>query len=192
MVTTTLTALTLEMVILTPIAREPAGVVLYTLPQNLLPTKNLKREVKEEDVFLHLSSFINVSIMKWSLYNEIIDSSYNKDIAYIYNIRYDLVYTIDRTLVAILQKYHKNIENLENIHPDFYRSMIDNKLIVENNIDEYQECLNDITTRLKSDKSVRITVNPTLDCNLKCWYCYENHTKGSFINQDIIKGTSIN
>lgn len=51
--------------------------------------------------------------------------------------------------------------------------MIDNKLIVENNIDEYQECLNDITTRLKSDKSVRITVNPTLDCNLKCWYCYE-------------------
>ena len=162
------------------------GNLLYTLPQNLLPTKNLKREVKEEDVFLHLSSFINVSIMKWSLYNEIIDSSYNKDIAYIYNIRYDLVYTIDRTLVAILQKYHKNIENLENIHPDFYRSMIDNKLIVENNIDEYQECLNDITTRLKSDKSVRITVNPTLDCNLKCWYCYENHTKGSFINQDII------
>lgn len=123
--------------------------------------------------------------MKWSLYNEIIDQSDNGT-AYIYNIRSGVVYNIERTLLAIIQNHRNKIDDLKEIHPELYKSMIENNLIVGDSLDEYLECLNDVSTKLKSDRSVRITVNPTLDCNLRCWYCYENHLKGSFMDSDTI------
>jgi uncharacterized protein len=32
-----------------------------------------------------------------------------------------------------------------------------------------------------------LTINPNMNCNFKCWYCYENHIKGSILQDDIIK-----
>lgn len=89
--------------------------------------------------------------MKWSLYNEIIDYS-DKGAAYIYNIRNNIVYNIDKVLLNILQKCLNNIVDLKAIHPELFKSMIVNKLIVEDYVDEYQECLNYVNARLKSDK----------------------------------------
>lgn len=37
-----------------------------------------------------------------------------------------------------------------------------------------------------------IVINPTLDCNLSCWYCYENKIKKSHISQNVIEGIKKN
>lgn len=34
----------------------------------------------------------------------------------------------------------------------------------------------------------QLIINPTLDCNLSCWYCYEKKYKSSKISHDIIEG----
>lgn len=39
------------------------------------------------------------------------------------------------------------------------------------------------------DKSLyHLIINPTLDCNLSCWYCYEHKYKNSKISKDVLEG----
>ena len=35
-------------------------------------------------------------------------------------------------------------------------------------------------------KAYHLIVNPTMDCNLGCWYCYESHQRGSRISRKIV------
>lgn len=58
--------------------------------------------------------------------------------------------------------------------------------IVDNTHKESQLYAIKVKEQLESDNHVRITINPTLDCNLKCWYCYEDHLKGSIMNDTTI------
>ena len=37
-------------------------------------------------------------------------------------------------------------------------------------------------------RNFHIIVNPTLDCNLRCWYCYESHIKDSRLTPDVLEG----
>lgn len=67
----------------------------------------------------------------------------------------------------------------------------DNKFIIDENIDE-SSIIDDILKRSKGDKSLLyIIINPTLNCNFNCWYCYETHVRKSKISaatiQSIIK-----
>ena len=36
------------------------------------------------------------------------------------------------------------------------------------------------------DRCYHLVINPTLECNFHCWYCYEKHPKGS-MNADIVE-----
>lgn len=40
--------------------------------------------------------------------------------------------------------------------------------------------------RKYSEKMYKLVINMTLDCNLKCWYCYENHSTKSYIDDRMI------
>lgn len=47
--------------------------------------------------------------------------------------------------------------------------------------------LQELIDKTDNDNSVfMLHINPTLDCNLHCWYCYENHRKGSVMNDEIM------
>lgn len=62
-----------------------------------------------------------------------------------------------------------------------------NGFIVEDEIDEYASALSlKMKTRLNK-RSYNVIVNPTLDCNLRCWYCYESHKKGSRLSQETVE-----
>lgn len=60
-------------------------------------------------------------------------------------------------------------------------------VIIDDDIDEV-DALRKLIDKIDNDNSLFfLHVNPTLDCNFNCWYCYENHVKGSAIDETTLK-----
>jgi uncharacterized protein len=75
---------------------------------------------------------------------------------------------------------NNNILKLKDIHFDFYKCLYDKGFIVEDSIDEIQKVKDLVhTVDKETDWYYNLMINPTMNCNFKCWYCYETHVKGS-------------
>lgn len=64
-----------------------------------------------------------------------------------------------------------------------------NQFIVEDEFDEVNYILLHNRTEV-FNKTFHLIINPTLECNFNCWYCYEKHSKGHISDetlQNIIK-----
>ena len=85
-----------------------------------------------------------------------------------------------------MNEIQEGIDNLVNIHPDLYNYLSKNNFLVKDNIDEVKEIKKLVYTIDENKKKYDLTINPTINCNFKCWYCYETHIKQSIMNVDII------
>lgn len=124
--------------------------------------------------------------MKFSLYNLFLPFE-RKMLAY--NSVNDKFMLLEYPLFNLLQATIKesNPIGLQEIHPDCFNALIQNGFIVDKEKDEYAE-VRDIIINTDQDESFfNIIINPTMNCNFKCWYCYENHIKSSKMSEDIIK-----
>ena len=125
--------------------------------------------------------------MKWSMYNELIEDVSNKDIIYLFNSLREKYFTLDSKLKDLVLSGKEDAGDIANSHPELYECLLTEKFLVSQNKDEVSDCINKINEKFSSDNYLRITINPTLDCNLKCWYCYENHIKGSCMEENTIE-----
>jgi len=93
---------------------------------------------------------------------------------------------LEKDLFNILNKIKSDddIQRLKEIHIDFYDYLINNKFIVEDNIDEVKQCIDYIKSKIHNEKLYELHINPTMNCNFNCWYCYETHLKNSRMNDD--------
>lgn len=73
-------------------------------------------------------------------------------------------------LEKIIAEHIHSIDGLKTIHPTLFASLVTGKFVTD---DLYEEKIvkNHIQEKLSSEKILRLTINPTLDCNLRCWYC---------------------
>lgn len=123
--------------------------------------------------------------MIWSRYNEFIQGSDKVNV--LFNCRTRKWITFVPELYRLLQDNANNLSKIESRHPSLYKVLIDNKFIVPDLETEISECLAEIDSKLNSSKLLKLTVNPTLDCNLRCWYCYEQHLHGSCMTLKIME-----
>ena len=54
-----------------------------------------------------------------------------------------------------------------------------NNFVVPYDIQEGELVLNGLKDRLTADSTFYLMVNPTLECNCRCWYCVESHPRSS-------------
>lgn len=80
-------------------------------------------------------------------------------------------------------------DTLRNDNPELYNLLLKNGSIIDNNIDLASELKKRIDKTDNADDSFQLHINPTLDCNFNCWYCYENHIKDSRMSPEIIEIT---
>lgn len=119
--------------------------------------------------------------MKYSLYNTHL---YYKQHIIICN-------TITLGYVVLTEELHNlirelQVEELQNAHNSLYVAFIDKGIIIDDSVDEHIK-LRDI--EINADfgmDSYHLIINPTLDCNFKCWYCFENKHKGSVMSESVL------
>lgn len=122
---------------------------------------------------------MEIHSMKYSHYNVCLP----------YGEQYVLYNTLEQRLLFIqselkeLMEMYKTSE-LKEIHPEFFNYMVEEKFIINDEIDELDE-IKKISKSIDEDNSLfLLTINPTMNCNFKCWYCYENLVKSSRLDEN--------
>ena len=122
--------------------------------------------------------------MKYSQFNSIIP----------YGNKFVLYNTLERKFIflepelknILFHEMQEGIDKLINIHPDFYNYLSKNSFLVRDDIDEVEKVKKIVYSIDENKKKYDLTINPTVNCNFKCWYCYETHIKQSKMDEDII------
>lgn len=98
---------------------------------------------------------------------------------------------LDKALAELMLQNVDNVSYIKGMHPEFYKTLVGDGYIVEDDFDEV-EAVEQLRLANLSDKSqYHLTINPTLDCNFHCWYCYESKVKDSEMSDEMVKSTVI-
>lgn len=76
--------------------------------------------------------------------------------------------------------------------PSFYDKLLDAGFIVPKDFDETEIAIHNKRLMQFDSTMYQVMINTTLDCNLRCWYCYEDLIPGSKLNTDVIEAIKKN
>lgn len=121
--------------------------------------------------------------MKYSAYNSLIPI--NSQHSLLYNALSDKFLILKGELK---EKYLalETIETQPEGNDSFYQRLIQESFLVEAATDEARLLRQKAAQIDADDTSYMLIINPTLDCNFKCWYCYENHISPSMMSAETL------
>ena len=123
--------------------------------------------------------------MQYSQFNSIVPL---EDKYALYNSYSNKVILIETDLKELLNAaIEEGVDNLEEVHPDFYHYLIENEFLIEQEVNEVEKVKMDSTRVDENPNMFFLTINPTMNCNFKCWYCYETHIKDSKLSDKTIQ-----
>lgn len=93
----------------------------------------------------------------------------------IYNAKADEVIALNPQLAAIYEKGKDTPDTIGEKHPELFAYLVKKGVFVEDGTDETADYIASQEKAEDEAGEFTITVNPTLACNMKCWYCYETH-----------------
>lgn len=93
------------------------------------------------------------------------------------NLISEILFTISREKYCLLLKYSDNLELLKKENMALFSLMQKVGVISTHKNDQsfYENSLLRRRRTIFGDPQYRLTINPTLNCNFSCWYCYELH-----------------
>lgn len=94
---------------------------------------------------------------------------------------------LNNRLYELIVEHSNHMDEVYKIHPDLFNNMRELGMVVDDNFDEFKDVIRHFKA-IDSDSSIfDIIINPTLDCNLLCWYCYETHGRGTMMPKEIME-----
>lgn len=121
--------------------------------------------------------------MKYSIYNTILPLS--EKLGLIYCGATDQFIVYQRALTPLLNSL--SADQLALKAHGLYTELVKGGGIIPNDVDEFANLKRIAIEAEENPKSYRLIINPTIDCNFKCWYCYENHIKGSKMGEETLQ-----
>ena len=120
--------------------------------------------------------------MKYSKFNSII--SVGKQFSLLYNALSDKYVILKGKANEDIERCGADELRMEN--NILFEQLIDIQGIVGDSIDETLIVKNIIEDTDSDNSFYHLHINPTLDCNFRCWYCYENHKIGSKMSPNMV------
>lgn len=118
--------------------------------------------------------------VKYSQYNTLL--KVNDEFGLFYNAMSDKFIILKSKAYDTL--VNSDVALLQQRDTVLYSQLLEVGGIVDVDVDEVQQ-VRDLIHQVDDDDTVfHLHVNPTVDCNFRCWYCYENHVKGSKMSND--------
>lgn len=121
--------------------------------------------------------------MKLSYYNRI---TIYGDFYLFYNSNTDACLMLPEKRYKLIEKNNKSITKLKSEDSELFKLLVENAFIVKNDYNEKADYLISRQIRRYSTEFYHVILNPTMDCNLNCWYCYESHVEGSHFTDEVI------
>lgn len=119
--------------------------------------------------------------MKYSIYNSIIFIS--KTAYLLYNAFADKYIICKAELVPLLQK---SSDHIESAYPIFYKQLLQGGFLIKEDVDEIKQVIDYGIQKCINSSEYHLIINPTINCNFQCWYCYENHSAYTKMNEETI------
>lgn len=85
-----------------------------------------------------------------------------------------------------------DVNRLETVNPNLYTHLRKGNFIVDDDFDECKFVLDQKAKMINSTSLYNVVINTTLDCNLNCWYCYENKIAGSRLQPKVVEAIKKN
>lgn len=120
--------------------------------------------------------------LKYSKYNTVLDLG--EKLSVLYNSKEDKFLVFGNEKKEVLTH---SPQVLKQTDLDLFNNLINMNAIVEEDKNELQEVIQKSKDIDNADDSFRLIINPTMNCNFKCWYCYETHVEGSKISNEGIE-----
>lgn len=120
--------------------------------------------------------------MKISKYNSIIKIGCKN---LLYNSLSDCFALAENTIINAIR--NKDIHSIENSVSSTISTLKQGGFIIDDETNE-QNILENLIKKIDyNENEFILTVNPTMNCNLKCWYCYENHQGNMYMSSTIVQ-----
>lgn len=117
--------------------------------------------------------------MKTSYYNIYIEE---EKCVVCYNTIFDAFLLVSK---ADFGKLQNDLEGLQKESLSVYEAMIKHGFIIDDEVDEQEMLAQEYEKEIYASSKYELTLLPTLDCNLRCWYCYEKHKVGSHFQEKV-------
>lgn len=79
-----------------------------------------------------------------------------------------------------------DVDHIQDIHPEFYDYLLREQFIVDNEVNEAEEVIRKWKEEEGREDCLSLMVNSTLDCNMRCWYCYEKHRANTDLTPETV------
>lgn len=120
--------------------------------------------------------------MKQSKYNCILQDNTGM---VIYNAATDQLVALTPQLANIFNEGKAAPEKIKAQHAELYDHLLQKGIFVRDEADETETYIRKREEYERSSGEYTITINPTLACNMSCWYCYESHKNMPAMSADV-------
>lgn len=120
--------------------------------------------------------------MKQSKYNCILQDNTGM---VIYNAATDQLVALTPQLANIFNEGKAAPEKIKAQHAELYDHLLQKGIFVCDDADETEAYIRKREEYERSSGEYTITINPTLACNMSCWYCYESHKNMPAMSADV-------